>query len=469
MTRRQTTIAIVALTAIAAALRLPNLNSGLWFDEIVTLIESVRLPTLQVVTAFPGNNNHPFYSLLAHLSILAFGDHPWALRLPALVFGVAAVPLIYWLGTLVTTRLEAMLAALLMAVAYHPIWFAQNARGYTMLLAFTILCTGLVVRLLARPDPRGALAYGAAAALGIYTHLTMVFVVGAHTLVWAWSVWRASAADRASQFRTAAVALVSGGVGAGLLYLPMVVEVYRFFSGPPQKTAAVATSSWAAAEMIKGLLVGFGGIGLVAALLLLAIGGLSYLRRAPIVAALFVLPGLLTGGAMVVLHAPVRPRFFFMMAGFGLLILVRGAMVISESLSARLHVARPTLIGELSVGVVAVFSIWSLGFDYRYPKQDFESARAFIHAHSVAGDRVGTSGLAEYPYSRYYMEPWTPIATAQDFDAGRRASRLWVVYSMPEYMDRELVARLRDECQPQAAFTGTLGGGDVLVCVAGPR
>jgi mannosyltransferase len=119
--------------------------------------------------------------------------------------------------------------------------------------------------------------------------------------------------------------------------------------------------------------------------------------------------------------------------------------------------------------VVAVFSLWSLEFNYRYPKQDFDGPRAFLHAHSHAGDAIGTSGLAEYPYDKYYGEPWTPIRTAADYAALRRAAtRTWVVYSMPEYIDPSLVADLQESCEPQASFIGTLGGGDVKICVTVP-
>src|SRR5947207_1375145 len=98
MTRRTAVMVVSFLTIVAAIFRLIALNRGLWFDEIVTLVESVRLPLAQIVTAYPGTNNHPLYAVLAHASIGLFGEHVWSLRLPAVVFGVISVPMIYWLG-----------------------------------------------------------------------------------------------------------------------------------------------------------------------------------------------------------------------------------------------------------------------------------------------------------------------------------------------------------------------------------
>ncbi len=56
---------------LAAVLRAIGLDGGLWLDEILTLIESVRRPVAQIVTTFPSNNQHTLYSVLAHASISA--------------------------------------------------------------------------------------------------------------------------------------------------------------------------------------------------------------------------------------------------------------------------------------------------------------------------------------------------------------------------------------------------------------
>src|SRR6188768_3984008 len=130
---------VLALTIVALALRLVNINGGLWYDEIVTLVEFARPPLAQIVTHFPDPNNHPLYSVLAHASVSVFGEHVWSLRLPAVVFGVLGVPMLYWLGTALTSRIEALAAAALLTVSYHDVWFSQNARGYTGLLFWTML------------------------------------------------------------------------------------------------------------------------------------------------------------------------------------------------------------------------------------------------------------------------------------------------------------------------------------------
>ena len=87
---------LTAILLIGAALRIYGLISGLWYDEIVTLVESVRPSLREIVTHFPSNNDHLLYSVLGHLSIGIFGEHAWSLRPPAFVFGVLSLLLVYW-------------------------------------------------------------------------------------------------------------------------------------------------------------------------------------------------------------------------------------------------------------------------------------------------------------------------------------------------------------------------------------
>ena len=76
----------VCLT-VALALRLHALGNGLWYDEIQTLVSYIRLPLSRIITTFDSPNQHPVYSISARLQVSLFGQSPWALRLPAALFG----------------------------------------------------------------------------------------------------------------------------------------------------------------------------------------------------------------------------------------------------------------------------------------------------------------------------------------------------------------------------------------------
>ena len=464
---------MVGLVLLAAVLRAIGLNGGLWLDEILTLVESVRRPLAQIVTVFPGNNQHTLSSVLAHISIGLFGEAPWSLRLPALLFGVAAVPALYLFAREFVGRAEALLAGLLLAVSYHHVWFSQNARGYSALAFFTLISSWLLLRGLRRGTRSDFLWYGVTSALGAYTHLTMVFVVLAQAMACAillglprfdketWQRWRLPATG-----------FVLAALFTLVLYAPLLLDVQQFFLKRPPPPD-VATPKWAARAMLSGLQVGTGtALGALAGAALFVCGLWSYLRQSRFLLALFVLPGVIIVATVLALRQPIFPRFLFFLAGFGVLIVVRGALEIGDWLTRRLKrdaaPAPMTALGFALVALMVVASAASLAFDYRYPKQDFESAMQLVQARRVEGEPVLTAGGAVYPYREYYRLPWVGLTSLEQLRQIRaQGRRVWVVYSLPEYMEARtpgLTQIIRNECAVAGVFRGTVAGGDVTVC-----
>src|SRR5205085_12302900 len=62
---------LAGILLLGAALRFTGLSSGLWYDEIATLVRYVRRPLLDIVTRFDTQNQHMLYSILAHASVRA--------------------------------------------------------------------------------------------------------------------------------------------------------------------------------------------------------------------------------------------------------------------------------------------------------------------------------------------------------------------------------------------------------------
>ena len=136
----------LVLLAAGAALRLYGLNRGLWVDEVTTLVEYVRPSLGDIVTTYGSQNQHFLFSVLAHLSITAFGESVWSLRLPAALFGIATLWALWRLGLELTSPREALLSMALLTFSYPHIWFSQNARGYSALLFWTVASSYYLVR-----------------------------------------------------------------------------------------------------------------------------------------------------------------------------------------------------------------------------------------------------------------------------------------------------------------------------------
>src|SRR5438552_2295668 len=110
---------LTGLTIAGAALRLWRLDTCLWLDEILTLVDFARPPLAHIVSSFPDQNQHMLFSILAHSSLRIFGESAWALRLPSVFFALASIWALYLLGRTILTRGEALLACILMTLSYH--------------------------------------------------------------------------------------------------------------------------------------------------------------------------------------------------------------------------------------------------------------------------------------------------------------------------------------------------------------
>jgi uncharacterized membrane protein len=129
---RRDAAVIIGPALLAAVLSLIELTSrSLGFDEGATVaIVSQHGAALGRAIARDGGNMSGYY-LLMHVLVGAFGDGPWVLRLPSVVFAaltpgfVAAIALSLW-----RDRRVAAVGAVLCAVSLPLVYWGQTARGY---------------------------------------------------------------------------------------------------------------------------------------------------------------------------------------------------------------------------------------------------------------------------------------------------------------------------------------------------
>lgn len=461
-------VVLGATLILAAVLRFIDANSQMWFDEIITVVRSVRQPLGEIVTHFPSNNDHVLYSVLANLSVSAFGEHPWVVRLPAILAGVLSIGLIYSCGTKVTNRYEALSAALIAAVAYQHVWFSQNARGYTILLVVALASTQLLLTGLKEGKRSHLIAFGVIAALGAYTHLTMVLAVIGQAI--------AVALDLVARRRFAGkdwipptIAFGSAALVTVLLYAPLIGDIHSYFT--EQKGFQQATAGWALGELARVLAPNpaMGASVLIVAFTLL-VGCLSYLRQNPLILGLFLIPAITVFATAVVLDRPTFPRFFFFAAGFLILLAVRGAFTITEQILIRLGgfgraLIKPMLV--LATLAMAVVGGLALPGSYGKPKQDYAGAMAKLEDLEKQGATVAIVGPgAERPYLLFYEKAWPVVTTLAQLRALQgRGPDTYIVYTFASSLHDNPVdlQNAIKACETPTKFNGTLADGDVLV------
>ncbi|MEX2375116.1 MAG: glycosyltransferase family 39 protein [Dehalococcoidia bacterium] len=187
MTEPQTRMRVVVLLAAAihAVMGLISLGAqSLWLDEVMSL-EIATASWAESATWFRAlPEQHPLYYLLLRGWTFVFGTTDVGLRALSLVFGVAAVPL----AARLTSRLfgpdEAAVAAVLLGISPFWLYYSQEGRPYTLLVALVILATlaWLNVAQDDRDVPISRWPYWLVASLGMYTHFFFAFIVMAHAL-----------------------------------------------------------------------------------------------------------------------------------------------------------------------------------------------------------------------------------------------------------------------------------------------
>jgi hypothetical protein len=188
--------------------RLFQLGSrSLWLDEGSTW--AVIQQPWSVLLADMGSNAaaYPLYHLLLKGWVLLAGESEWALRLPSALAGAGAI-LVLALAARELQRLTSteprtlpghffpLLAVLLLILSPFAIWYAQEAKVYSLLLLVATLLLWSLARALRLRTRRAWLLFAALALLSIFVHRLAILL-----LLAAWAAWLAVPAPPQQQTR----------------------------------------------------------------------------------------------------------------------------------------------------------------------------------------------------------------------------------------------------------------------------
>jgi mannosyltransferase len=450
------------------------LNAPLWYDEILTVETHLRLPWSGMVTDY-SMNHHYFHDLFAKASMDVFGDSTWAVRLPAMLFGLGAIAAMWVLARDIAGPGPAHVTALLLAVSYHHIWFSQNARGYTALALFSTLAMVLFLRGMRNPRIATWAGFGLCMAAAIFTHLTGAFFFVALGVVWIGVLIARRGHAPAGSVR---YPVIGGAIGVAvtcLVYLPLISGVLATI-GDVATTSSVDVMQeyqnplW---TMVEAIRTGVGGTAVlmtavgVAVVGLIALGSAVAQRTEPLFPLSVALSIAVTVAILMALGMRIWPRFFFVDIGFLMLLVVLGVRrisgIISQALESRLGGA---VYPAAVVSMVAISCVLAAR-NYTTPKQDLAGAFALVESQRKPADRIYAVGYASTAFTSYFKADWIPLFDEAEYAAAMATpGPVTLVVAFPGRAFRRIPAMDADRMSVLHEvrwFPGTLGDGGVVV------
>lgn len=460
---------LLLLIVGGAALRLHGLDAQLWLDEAAVVVGLGSRSPLDTLFSTPTLNNHILYTLAMNLSLALFGAAAWAARLPAALAGIATVPAVYVLARHALSDRDSLLAAALVAVSYHHVFFSQSARGYSLLLLWAVLASAAFLRALDRDTGLDWALYGLAAFLGCATMLFGVFVPAGHAVAWAVLVaarrrngGRELPFDRRPLLVWALVGLAALHVYAGSL--PWVISIAAAQATGVEPGYRISQIE-RLGQLWRGLRAGLGGASILAlaAILVPTAAGLPrFVRRHPRLTLVLVAPLLLE--AVAVVGLAWSPRFF--------LLALPVAAILGTGAAAGWR--RGRILPVLVVTVFALVSFVSLPTYYRVPKQASRDGLAWIAARARPGDVVVAVDTTRWGAAFYAPEvapsleliPVRSRAALEGVEARRDTRTLWLLTSFEPALRVEvpdLYAAIVRDYRPVRRFPASVENGEITV------
>jgi uncharacterized membrane protein len=219
-------------------------------DRLVDTLTSLELEDPQ---------HPPLYYLMGHLWARVFGSSAEAIRALSAIFGVLALPCMFWLCLeLFRSYAGAWLSVALLAVSPFHVLYSQEAREYSLWTVATLLTCTLFLRACRRMTLVDWLLYGSVAGISMYIYpFTGAVLVGQGLYLLA--TWRGRSRARGAFF-----AYLAATVAALALFLPWFLIMVRS-DGLRRGMASILTTRMAPLETpliflrdVRGVFVDFG-------------------------------------------------------------------------------------------------------------------------------------------------------------------------------------------------------------------
>jgi mannosyltransferase len=430
------------ITLLGFALRLTFLGrQSLWYDEAFSLaVARAGWPTFWAALLSDGVHPPGYYALL-RAGLFSFGNSEFALRFPSVLVGTLALPLIYQLGRVLGGGRWGLAAALLLALNPFALWYAQEARMYSLLLCLSIAGAYAFWKLVTRPNPRHWFWLTLVSALAFLIHyfaflfslVQFVYLVVSLRRTYRILRWWVAAQVAAFVFFLPwAVAIVTRrgrNFGIGWIHSPTLLDL------------PLTVSNLALALSDPSRLWTWSGLALV---MITTAAGVVITLKASVHSNIATPDSLLPTPYSLLLIWLLVPIAFVWLISLRLPLYVDRFLIIclppllllisTISLSSS-PVARGTMLAVIMVSAIASVRLWIAP---EFTKEDWRTAAAYVGSGQEIGDAlVMRDAQTGIPFGYYYhgglkqqFASLNQQTTSLD-DLSQGHERLWLVYRRP--------------------------------------
>lgn len=410
---------VVTVLALGFALRIAHIErQSIWYDEGLSIYYA-RADLGTLVRETSRSDHPPLHALMLHLWIRACGTSELSVRLLSAWWGLLAVALLCRLTKRMSPPI-ALVAALLLAVSPLAVYYAQEARGYTMAMALVIAAADAALDLFGTATPRARwryLLYVLLATASLYTHFYSAFALLALNI--AYVIVHAPAAVRTKAGRRAFGAWAIAQLAVLLLFAPWIPFVLQQL----QNNATYWHGAVGWRQIVRRTIVAF-SVGTTLAdgwavaatwslSTMVALGTLALVRRRRwrryiVVLWAWVLVPTLALVAINLTRAKFSPRYLMSalppvltLAAAGICYL--GSAVQQHAFSWRGWTAAAALVVTVGIlGGATTRSLANLYLDERLYRPDFRAVASYIDERASPDDLVVLVGGHSYPAFTYY-------------------------------------------------------------------
>jgi hypothetical protein len=175
-------LAVLALLAVFLLVSSGLTRESVWYDEARSLWVVRPAGPAEALGRLDRDVHPPLYFLLLDGWVALAGESVYAVRALSTAFGLLGLAATYAVGKWLFDRWTALMAAVSLGTAGMFVYYAREARMYSLLLCLGALSTWTCVRWLRRPTCTRSILYGSLLAALSLTHYYACFLVLAQAL-----------------------------------------------------------------------------------------------------------------------------------------------------------------------------------------------------------------------------------------------------------------------------------------------